>query len=66
VALPDLDVGAGDYVAIYWSMVHKGLAELYPAPAERRGFIQPKIGRMCDEALGQTALLRPALESNSH
>ncbi|HWJ36842.1 MAG TPA: amidase family protein [Steroidobacteraceae bacterium] len=56
VALPDLDVDAEDYAAIYWSMVHKGLAELYAAPAERRGFVQPEIGRMCDQALGQTAL----------
>jgi Asp-tRNA(Asn)/Glu-tRNA(Gln) amidotransferase A subunit family amidase len=56
VALSDLDVDAEDYAAIYWSMVHKGLTELYSAPAERRGFVQPEIGRMCDEALGQTAL----------
>jgi aspartyl-tRNA(Asn)/glutamyl-tRNA(Gln) amidotransferase subunit A len=56
VALPDLDVEAEDYAAIYWSMVHRGLAEWYDAPAERRERVQPDIGRMCDSASAQTAL----------
>ncbi len=56
MALPDLDVSPEDYEAVTWTMVHKGLAELYAAPAARRGLVQHEIGRMCDEALIQTAL----------
>jgi Asp-tRNA(Asn)/Glu-tRNA(Gln) amidotransferase A subunit family amidase len=37
-------------------MVHKGLAELYAAPASRRGLVQRDIGRMCEEALNHSAL----------
>jgi len=54
--LPDLDVANEDYAAVTWTMVHKGLAELYAAPALRRGLVQTDIGRMCDEALSHTAL----------
>lgn len=56
IQIPDLDVDAEDYAGITWTMVHKGLAELDAAQPGRRGLIQPDIGRMCDQALGQSAL----------
>lgn len=55
-ALQDLDVTQEDYDAVTWTMLHKGLPELYAAPAARRGLVQADIGRMCDEALNHTAL----------
>lgn len=54
--LADLDLSPEDYDAVTWTMVHKGVAELYAAPPERRGLIQPDIARMFDAALGHTAL----------
>jgi Asp-tRNA(Asn)/Glu-tRNA(Gln) amidotransferase A subunit family amidase len=56
VQLSDLDVTQGDYEAITWTMVHKGLGEFFAAPAARRGAIQSQIGAMLDAALGQSAL----------
>jgi Asp-tRNA(Asn)/Glu-tRNA(Gln) amidotransferase A subunit family amidase len=54
--LDDFDLAAEDYQAVYHVMVHKGLAELYAQPAERRARVLPQIGAMLDAALLQTAL----------
>jgi Asp-tRNA(Asn)/Glu-tRNA(Gln) amidotransferase A subunit family amidase len=54
--LADFDLLPEDYEAVYWTMVHRGLAEFYAAPAARRGLVLPEIARMFDTALGQTAL----------
>jgi Asp-tRNA(Asn)/Glu-tRNA(Gln) amidotransferase A subunit family amidase len=54
--LNDFDLAAEDYQAVYHVMVHKGLAELYAQPAERRARVLPQIGAMLDAALLQTAL----------
>ncbi|WP_334176205.1 amidase family protein [Pseudoxanthobacter sp.] len=56
VPLADFDLAAGDYEAIYRTMVARGLAELMSAPADRRGRILPQIGAMIDEALCESAL----------
>ena len=61
IPLQDLDVTQEDYEAVTWTMVHKGLAELYAAPASRRGLVQSDIGQMCDVALGHTALFMDRL-----
>lgn len=54
--LEDLDLAPEDYQAVYHVMVHKGLAELYAQPPERRARVLPQIGQMLDGALLQTAL----------
>ena len=56
ILLDDFDLSAEDYQAVYHVMVHKGLAELYAQPAERRARVLPQIGTMLDAALLQTAL----------
>lgn len=56
VMLPDLDVDADDYAAIYHSMVHRGLAEWQSASADRRQRVHPAIGRMLAAAFEHTAL----------
>ncbi|WP_213878728.1 amidase family protein [Pseudomonas sp. dw_358] len=54
--LGDFDLAPEDYQAVYHVMVHKGLAELYAQPPERRARVLPPIGEMLDGALLQTAL----------
>ncbi|GBQ25873.1 amidase [Acetobacter estunensis NRIC 0472] len=56
IEIKDLDVGADDYMAIHWNMLHVGAPDYFGLPAAARGRIAPPIGALYDGLLSQSAI----------